>query len=76
MKLRIKVIPSAKFNKVEPQSCDNLDYRVYVTKPAEDDKANKAAIRLLADHLNLSQSQILIESGQRSRTKLLAIFDL
>jgi hypothetical protein len=43
--------------------------KVAVGAPPERGKANKAVIKLLADRLGVSKSQISIRSGQHSRRK-------
>lgn len=46
---------------------------VAVTEPAVEGKASKAIISLLAEVLQVSKSAIRIKSGERARTKIIAI---
>lgn len=48
-------------------------YEVAVKEPAQEGKANKRAIELLAKHFNVSKSQVVIRSGQTSRYKIVDI---
>ncbi|HMZ14230.1 MAG TPA: DUF167 domain-containing protein [Mycobacterium sp.] len=45
------------------------DLTIYVRERAVDGKANEAVIRLLADHLDVSRSQLVLASGATSRHK-------
>lgn len=76
MKLFIKVIPNAKKNEVTEDTIDMFNYRnlkVKVNQPPEDGKANKALIELLAIHLNVKKSQIIIISGHHSANKTIEV---
>jgi uncharacterized protein (TIGR00251 family) len=46
---------------------------VFVSAPAHDGRANRAACRLLAKRLGVSQSRLTILRGQRSRDKLVEV---
>jgi uncharacterized protein YggU (UPF0235/DUF167 family) len=48
-------------------------YRVWVKEPPEKGLANKGVILALARHFNVTQKQVIIISGQTSRTKIVAI---
>jgi len=75
MKISIKVIPGAKQNEIS----DDFDeagtriIKVRVNKPAEDGKANKAAIELLAKYFKVKKSAVSIISGETSRNKIVEI---
>jgi uncharacterized protein (TIGR00251 family) len=51
-------------------------YRIKLTSPAIEGKANKALITLLAKRLHLPKAKIQIVSGERSRTKSIRIHGL
>lgn len=68
--INIKVIPRAKHNKIVEEK-DRL--KVYLTAPAQDNKANEALIKMLADYYNIRKSRIKIISGQLSRNKMVEI---
>ncbi|GHS97010.1 UPF0235 protein [Bacteroidia bacterium] len=48
-------------------------YRVYVTAAPADGAANRAVIKLLAEHLGVAKSKIRIIRGETSRDKLMEI---
>ena len=62
----MRVVPRAKENKVIEEASR---YKVYVTAPAEDGRANRAVLELLADHLGLRKSQIQLIRGEKNRDK-------
>lgn len=64
--IEVKVIPRAKRNEIFVEAGRLV---VRVTAPANDDKANAAALKLLANHLGLAASRLEIIRGQRSRHK-------
>ena len=70
MKYEIKVIPNAKHNAVSQEAGG---FKVHLTAPATDGKANKALIELLARHCNVKKRQILITKGLQSRYKTIRI---
>jgi uncharacterized protein YggU (UPF0235/DUF167 family) len=47
----------------------NGELTIYVREPAVDGKANDAAVRLLAAHLQLPRSRVELVSGATSRLK-------
>ncbi|CAM3876569.1 MULTISPECIES: DUF167 domain-containing protein [Tsukamurella] len=46
-----------------------------VREPATENRANQAAVRLLADHLGVPKSRIRLVAGHTSRTKRFAVDD-
>ncbi|MBN2585095.1 DUF167 domain-containing protein [Patescibacteria group bacterium] len=70
MKIKARVIPKAKQNKVEatPEG-----YRIRVTVAPEDGKANEAVIKLLAKHLGVAKSKLRVVKGATSRDKLIEL---
>ncbi len=68
--IEIKVIPNAKQSSVVNE---NGKIKVYVTKPAVNNKANLEAINLLAEFFKVKKSDIKIIKGEKSRNKLIEI---
>lgn len=73
--LRVRVIPKAKMAriKMEVLADGSILYRVYVTVVAENGKANKAVVKLLAKDLSLPQSALKITHGLTSKDKIIKI---
>ena len=73
--VRIKVTPKAKDNKIKKVVLDNGEeiYKIYVTDPAEDGKANKAVVELIAKELGVKKYGVQIEAGFKSRDKIIKI---
>ena len=46
---------------------------IFVSAPAHDGRANRAACRVLAKHLGVAPSRLRILHGQRSRDKLIEV---
>jgi len=69
--LDIRVLPRSSRNEIVGKQDDV--YRVKLTSPAIEGKANKALITLLAKRLGLPKAKIQIVSGERSRTKRIRI---
>ncbi|MFA5840209.1 MAG: DUF167 domain-containing protein [Candidatus Margulisiibacteriota bacterium] len=70
MRLNIKVIPNAKQSKLVQEAGN---YKVYLTAPAVEGKANEALIEFLAEHFKVKKKQIAIVRGEKSRNKLVEI---
>ena len=70
MRLEVKVIPNAKANFIKKE--DNI-FKVYLTAPAIDGKANKALCEILSKHFQIKKSQIEIIKGLKSRIKVIMI---
>ena len=68
--LEIKVIPSAKKNLVKEEAGS---WKVYLTAPAVEGKANEALLKILSGHLALKKSQLEIIKGLKSRHKIIKI---
>jgi uncharacterized protein (TIGR00251 family) len=69
--LQIKVLPRSSRNDIAGK--ENDIYRIKLTAPAVEGKANKALLSFLAKRLGIPKTQIQIFSGERSRTKSLRI---
>jgi len=50
--------------------------KVYLIAPAQDGRANQALIKILAEHLGVKKSTIVIKKGLRSRQKVIKIIAL
>ncbi len=70
MILQIKVIPNAKKNEIK---FENNKYKVYITAPAVNGKANKKLTEFLAGHFKVRKSEIFIKIGKKSRHKIIQI---
>jgi uncharacterized protein (TIGR00251 family) len=73
--LRIKVTAGAKSERIKKEvGADGaILYKIYVTAPPEDGKANAAVIKLLAKTIGISKSSIRITKGHTSREKTIKI---
>ncbi len=71
MRIYLKVIPRSSQNIVEKIS--EGEYRVKLTAPPVDGKANEALIKLLAEYFNVSKSAILIVGGKSMRRKMVDV---
>jgi len=69
--INVRVITKAKFKRVEETAPGCL--KVYVSAAPEDNKANKAVIKALAQYCGVRESQVLIIQGERSRDKRVEI---
>jgi hypothetical protein len=70
MKLKVKVIPNAKKEKIEKFD-DGL--KIYLTKPPQDGKANKRLLEIIAEYFNVKKSQLKIIKGLFCREKVICI---
>lgn len=71
MIINVRVIPRAKFNRVEVQP-DGL-VRVHTTTAPTDGKATMDVIKMLAQHYDVPKSSIKLIRGQTSRDKVFEI---
>jgi len=72
MKIQVKVKPSSK---TEELSREGNSFIVKVKEPPKEGKANRAVIKLLAEHFGVPQSHVKILSGFRSRSKVIEIVE-
>jgi len=70
MRIKVKVIPNAKLNKID--KVEDV-YLVRVTAPPVSGKANKAVIEFLAKHFDVPKSDVDIVKGMTSRVKIINI---
>jgi len=71
MRIRVKVKPGARVEKVEKLS--ESEYLIWIRDQAKEGKANLGAIKALSDYLDIPKSRITILKGHTSRNKLLEI---
>jgi uncharacterized protein (TIGR00251 family) len=72
--IRVKVLPRSTTNQIISQE-DGL-FKVKLTAPPVEGKANKALIELLAKRLRIGKGKIEIISGKRSKLKSVRISGL
>lgn len=70
-RIKLRVIPRAKQNKITTD--DDGTVRVHITAAPVDGAANDAVIKLLAQHFDVSKSQIKIVRGGTARDKIIEI---
>jgi len=71
MKINVKVIANSSANLVE--KLDDINYKVKVTVPAQEGRANKKVRELLARHFNIPSRNVNILAGERAKVKLIEI---
>ncbi|MGK7877523.1 MAG: DUF167 domain-containing protein [Xenococcaceae cyanobacterium] len=71
MKIKVKVKPNSKQQKIEESAEGSLAVRL--KSPPIDGKANQELIELLAKKFKVAKSQIYIKSGLSSKNKLVEI---
>jgi uncharacterized protein (TIGR00251 family) len=72
MKINVKVIPNAKKNKIEKI---NDTYKIHLTAPAIQGKANNMLIEILSEHFNVKKNKIFIIKGEKNRNKVIEIIE-
>lgn len=70
-RLNLKVSPKAARNAINGWHGEQL--KIAVTAPPDKGKANDAVIKLLAEHLDLPKSALVLIRGHTSTQKLIAI---
>jgi len=70
--VRVRVKPRSSRERIEGPSPDGY-LVIKLTAPPVDNKANQALVALLAKKLRVPKSEIAIESGRRSRNKVVTI---
>jgi uncharacterized protein len=70
MRINVRLKPRSGRNKVE--RTEN-GYVVHVTAPPVENKANKALVEALSEHLDLPKSAIKIVAGLKSKNKIVEI---
>lgn len=70
--ITVKVTPKAKKELMEEIAKDV--FRIRVSKPAEDGKANARVVEIVAEYFNVSKSCVKIVSGLTYREKVLEVY--
>lgn len=71
MNISVKVKPNSKAEKVEKIS--DAEFLLSVKSAPKENKANKAAVELLSEYLDIPKSRITIIRGHRSSNKIISI---
>lgn len=71
MRIYVKVIPRSSLNKVE--KIGEGDYKVKLTAPPVDGKANDMLVKVLAEYFDVSKSSISIVGGKTTHTKIIDV---
>ena len=71
MRIYVKVIPRASKNEVVKIS--DGEYKVKLTAPPVDGKANGMLLKILAEHFSVSKSSLQIVGGKTARVKIVDI---
>ena len=71
MRIYVKVVPKSSRNKIEKISDE--EYKVWVTAPPVDGKANDMLIQVLSKHFDVSKSSLSIIGGKTARVKIIDI---
>lgn len=69
--IRIKLIPRSSRNEILGE--ENGIYRVRITEPPVEGRANKALIKLLSEKLGVPKGHVELVSGKTSRLKMIRI---
>jgi hypothetical protein len=72
VKIQVKVKPNSKIEEVS-QEGDN--FVVKVKEPPREGRANQAVVKLLAEYFGVSQNQVRILSGFKSKSKLIELVE-
>lgn len=67
----VEVRPNSKQLKIEKITA--TVYKIHLTAPARDNKANHQLIEVLAEHFNTAKSLITIKAGATSKTKVVLL---
>jgi len=68
--IKIRVVPKAKKNDIR-KFADG--YKVYLTAPPADGKANKALLKALAGYFGVKKSHLSIVKGEKARDKVVRV---
>ena len=72
MKIQVKVKPNSRTEEVRQESDSFI---VKVKEPPKEGKANRAVIKLLAKYFGVTQSQVRILSGFKSKNKVVEVVE-
>ncbi len=71
--IKIQVNPKSSQNKIEKQEDGN--FKIKLTTPPVNGKANEALIKLLSKEWKIPKSKILIKKGKAGKNKTIEIID-
>jgi uncharacterized protein (TIGR00251 family) len=71
MLIKVKVFPEAKEEGIVKRADDEFEVRV--KEKAEEGRANRAVIRMLANYFKISESKIRLIKGFKERNKIFEI---
>ena len=71
MKISVIAHPNAKKERIEKDLYGTL--HVYVNQPPLEGKANKAVIDALANHFNVKKREVILLTGEKSKSKVFEI---
>lgn len=74
MKIIATAHPNSKKPRVEKDLLNN--FHVYVSEPPLEGKANKAVIEALVEYFHTKKSNVILLSGEKSKSKLFEIIGL
>lgn len=73
MRIYAKVIPRSSKNEI--MEIAKNEYKIKVTAPPVDGKANQMVIKILAKHFGVSKSSIEIVGGKSAKIKIIDILN-
>jgi uncharacterized protein len=76
MTIRVRVQPGAKKTRIGghvPGPNDTVEWKLYVTAPALEGKANDVCIEFLARGLGIARSRVTLVAGAKSRHKVIEL---
>lgn len=71
MKVEIRVQPGS--SKEEVVRLGRHSYKIYMHEKAREGKANRKLVRMLAEHFGTKKNKIVIETGLKTRNKIVEI---
>lgn len=71
MLIHVKIKPNSKEDKIVKKN--DTSFTVYVKEPAEDNRANKRMVELVADKFNIIKSKVRIVTGHHHPSKIVDI---
>ena len=74
IEIAIRVLPGASKNEVV--GLTDGTWKVRLTAPPIDGRANLALVEFLAERLHVSRSQVVLIKGNTSRNKIVAVYGL
>lgn len=72
MKIRVRAKPNSRTEELDQEGDSFI---IKVREPSREGKANQAIIKLLARYFSVSQNQVRILSGFRSKNKVVEVLE-